>query len=338
MLLSSLSPVITHLAAPDKRAVEEELLARETRETEEPGLVKFVANGLQLQIEQCVFKSLTIGQERLIQARLSWQAFEKNNMPLSATNKKKLTSARSGLKTRIAKHNKQAIELLGPREEDLAQPEDDGLFGAGVILPPEWETGSSRAARDRSYREPEFYGVDLPSSRAMPLTTAVLIRAGAYELSLRVAWMAHLLHEICLSLVVQVEIFRCTIKRTPGSRPMTQREKTVTLQNMREQYQSVRVYANQYNVFRERMNSISAAPAWQAAHAEYAADAAVTRQLEFKQLEADHIRCDTKAYDTLGPGQFSMPWFWKLTARQKDIDDETFVQDCAFTVPVFVLI
>lgn len=164
----------------------------------------------------------------------------------------------------------------------------------------------------------------------MPLASEVLARAGAYEIVLRAAWMAHLLHEICLSLVVQVEIFRRTIKRTPGARPLTQREKTVTSLNMREQYQSVRVYANQYNVFRERMNSIHAAHVFEAAHAEYAADAAVTRRLEFKLLEADHIRCDTKAYDSLGPGSFSLPWFWKLTARQKDIDDETFVQDCGF--------
>lgn len=125
----------------------------------------------------------------LIVRRLSWQAFEKNNTPLSATNKRNLTSARSGLKTRIAKHNKQAIELLGPRPDDPTQPENDILFGAGVILGDmtkqrEWETGSSRASRDRSTRQPEFYGIDLPSSRLQPigslLSTDVLSRAGAY--------------------------------------------------------------------------------------------------------------------------------------------------------------
>lgn len=42
------------MSAPDRRAVEVELIAREARDTDEPGLVKFVANGLQLQIEQYV--------------------------------------------------------------------------------------------------------------------------------------------------------------------------------------------------------------------------------------------------------------------------------------------
>lgn len=38
--------------APDRHATEAELLEREREECDEPGLVKMIANGLQLQIEQ----------------------------------------------------------------------------------------------------------------------------------------------------------------------------------------------------------------------------------------------------------------------------------------------
>lgn len=271
----------------------------------------------------------------LIVRRLSWQAFEKNNTPLSATNKRNLTSARSGLKTRIAKHNKQAIELLGPRPDDPTQPENDILFGAGVILGDmtkqrEWETGSSRASRDRSTRQPEFYGIDLPSSRLQPigslLSTDVLSRAGAYEITLRSAWLAHLLHEICLSLVVQVEIFRRTIKRTPGTARLGQREKVQVTANMKEQYQSVRLYAQQYNVFRGRMFMIQPAPG-RAGHPEYQDSSRLQRRM-YKELVAADIRCDTTAYDAQGMGTFKLPWFWKLNARDETISDESFIQDC----------
>lgn len=266
-------------------------------------------------------------------SRLSWQAFEKNHAPLSQPNRRKLSSARSSLKTRISKHNTLAAELLGPQDANLVRSGIDPLANAGVVFRDltrtgEWEADSGRQRTREA--EPEYYGIDLPSSRSIQLNTEALAQAGAYEIVLRVAWMAHLLHEICLSLVVQAEIFRRTIKRTPGSRPMTQREKTLTSLNMREQYQAVRVYARQYMTFRERMVQVDAVPAFEAAHPEYAADAVISRAALYQELKPDHIRCDTKAYDTLGPGTFSLPWFWKLTARKQDIADENFVQDCAF--------
>lgn len=288
--------------------------------------------------------------------RLSWQAFEKNHSPLSEPNRRKLSSARAGLKSRIKKHNKLAEEILGPLDADPSQPRGDALFGAGVRLkaltrPQEWDTTSSRQARDPSTRQPEYYGVDLPSSRPGNLDTLIMVRAGAYEVALRVAWMAHLLHEICLSLVVQVEIFRRTIKRTPGSGPMPQRERVQSSNNMREQYQSVRVYAQQYNVFRERMQGLRPAPAFQygdaaaaaraaqaaeAAGAEPAfvhncpefADGASVERARYKELESNHILCDTKAYDVMNSHTFKLPWFWKLTARDEGVSDEAFVQDC----------
>lgn len=269
--------------------------------------------------------------------RLSWQAFEKNHTPLSATNRSKIASARASLKTRITKHNKLAGEVMGTLERDPQQPEGDALFMAGVRLGDlmrngEWETDSQKKARERSTRQPEYYGIDLPSSRSLGtrlLDTDVLARAGAYEIVLRVAWMAHLLHEICLSLVVQVEIFRRTIKRTPGSRPMTQREKTQTMLNMREQYQSVRVYAQQYNVFHVRTSAIRVVPQFHDRHPEFAVAATAARKADYQILKPKDIRCDTNVYDSQGTGRFTLPWFWKLTARRKDIDDETFVQDCA---------
>ena len=165
----------------------------------------------------------------------------------------------------------------------------------------------------------------------MALDTSTLCRAGAYEITLRVAWMAHLLHQICLSLVVQVEIFRRTIKRTPGAGPLTQREKAQSSSNMREQYQSVRVYAQQYNIFRERTNGILPVPIFAAEHAEYAMSAGIERS-KYQFLTADDIKCDVRAYDTLNTNAFKLPWFWKLTARDKDISDEQFVQDCESSV------
>ena len=42
------------MAEPDRHAIEAELMIREREESDEPGLVKFVANGLQIQIEQYV--------------------------------------------------------------------------------------------------------------------------------------------------------------------------------------------------------------------------------------------------------------------------------------------
>lgn len=242
-----------------------------------------------------------------------------------------MTSARSSLKTRISKHNKIAAELLGAPPAGF-EDDEDATFTAGVRLVDltkanEWDTPTRKNARVKKTRASEYLAVDLPSSRDMPLYTADLARAGAYEIVLRLAWLADVLHEICLSLVVQVEIFRRTIKRTPGAGPMTQRDKTKAATNMREQYQSVRTYAQQYNVFRDRMRRISAAHAFKDSHPEYSVRAAVDRN-EFKALTSLDIRCDTKAYDTLGNGIFSLPWFWKMTSRTKDISDETFIQDC----------
>ena len=45
---------LTPVLAPDKQAVEDALLARELSETDEPGMVKFIVNGLKIQIEQYV--------------------------------------------------------------------------------------------------------------------------------------------------------------------------------------------------------------------------------------------------------------------------------------------
>lgn len=320
------------IEAPDRKAVETSLVERETKETDEPGLVKFVAYGLALQIEQYVLSSSITHPPELTLHRLTWQAYEKNNTPLSAANKRKLTVARSSLKTRIAKHNKQAIDLLGPRSDDGSEFEDDMLFDAGVRLgdlmsTDEWATGSSRKARERIGREPEFYGVDLPSSRRMPLKSEALARAGAYEIALRIAWMEELLHEICLALVAQVEIFRRTIKRTPGQGSMSQRERVQSKNNMLEQYETVRLYAQQYNIFRAKMISIVAAPG-QSSHLEYTVSETVRRG-RFEELTKKDIRCNTKAYDPLSMGTFQLPWFWKLNARDKTISDEDYIQDCA---------
>lgn len=263
--------------------------------------------------------------------RLSWQAFEKNNMPLSDSNKRKLSSARTGLKTRVSKHNKLALEVLGPlpMTEDN---EDSPLFNAAVRLQDltkvnEWDTETRRRANRASTRSAEYFGVDLPSSRGMPLGSEQLARAGAYEIVLRCAWLSHLLHEICLSLVVQVEIFRRTIRRTPGTGHVSQKNKAKSAAKMREQYRSVRVYAQQYNLFRDRMNSIQPAHAFEDAHPEYKPVARVNRR-DFKALSANDISCDTTAYDTLGPNTFSLPWFWKMSSRTQDISDDSFVQDC----------
>ncbi|VDC06701.1 unnamed protein product [Peniophora sp. CBMAI 1063] len=303
---------------PDKHAVETELIEREKEESDEPGLVKLIMNGLQIEIEQ-----------------LSWQAFEKNYSPLSESNQRKLSAARASLKARVKKHNTLAVELLG------RLPDGDPLFGTGVRLgalnddedtePGEWRRARQPDARQpgtrhSNLRQPEYSPVDLPSSRGLPLDTAVMARAGAYEIALRVAWMAHLLHEICMSLVVQMEIFRRTIKRTPGSRPMTQRDKAQSSSNMREQYQSVRVYAQQYNVFRERMRGLQPAEGFKNAHAEYA-EAADRDRGRYRLLQAKDIRCDVNAYDLLNSHTFKLPWFWKLTARREDISDEMFVQE-----------
>lgn len=241
------------------------------------------------------------------------------------------TSARTGLKTRISKHNKLAANLFGEPPASLKEG-DDPLHHARVRLrdltkKDEWVTETSRKVEHKGAHFSEYLGIDLPSSRPMPLVTEELARAGAYEIVLRVVWMAHYLHEICLSLVVQVEIFRRTIRRTPGAGPITQREKAKSASNMREQYQTVRLYAQQYNVFRDRMLLIEPGHLFEEAHPEYGTAESVARD-EYKALEALHIRCDTKAYDTLGPNTFSLPWFWKLTSRRKDVSDESFVQDC----------
>ena len=199
----------------------------------------------------------------------------------------------------------------------------------------EWETGSSRQSRQPNTREPEFYGVDLPSSRPSPLRTEVQARAGAYEISLRLAWMDHLLHEICLSLVVQVEIFRRTIKRSPGRRGMSQKEKAQTSANMREQYESVRLYAQQYNVFRDKARETFAAPAL-AVEPEYKADFLRSRD-RFQKLTPEDIRCNVAAYDTQGTGTFKLPWFWKLHARDSSTSDEAYIQDCKSAIWVSLL-
>ncbi|VDC05067.1 unnamed protein product, partial [Peniophora sp. CBMAI 1063] len=256
----------------------------------------------------------------------------RNNTPLSASNSKKLTTARAQLKSRITKHNKRATELLGRRSDiEEYQFVDDALFTAGVRLTDlmteeEWDTGSSRASRDPSQRHPEFYGLDLASSRPMPLQSERESLAGAYEIALLISWMQHLLHEICMSLVVQVEIFRRTIRRTPGGKGLSQREKAVTSVNLREQYQSVRLYAQQYNVFYDKVKLMKAAPGV-TQHPEYLAK----QQRSFgryRRLTKDDIKSDWKAYDTMGNGTFKLPWFWKLNARDPDISDENFIQDC----------
>ena len=126
---------------------------------------------------------------------------------------------------------------------------------------------------------------------------------------------------------MQVEIFRRTIKRTPGERPMTQKDKRQTSYNMREQYESVRVYAQQYNVFRDRMRGITSGDEFQDDHPEFSAVADVGRS-RYKALLSNHIRCDTRAYDALNSHTFKLPWFWKLTARRDDISDENFVHEC----------
>lgn len=252
-------------------------------------------------------------------------------MPLSESNKRKLSAARTGMKNRISKHNKLAADLLGAPPAGFIEDEASG-FTAGVRLidltkANEWNTPTQRTAGDSENRSPEYLVVDLPSSRKMPIASADLARAGAYEIVLREAWLAYLLHEICLNLVVQVEIFRRTIKRTPGAGPMTQREKAKSATNMREQYHSVRVSAQLFNVFRDRMNRIKPAPAFLKSHPEYGQRQQVARS-RFKPLAADDIRCDTKAYDAHGSGNFALPWFWKMTSRTQDISDESFVQDC----------
>ncbi|VDC06876.1 unnamed protein product, partial [Peniophora sp. CBMAI 1063] len=140
---------------PDMKAVESELLEREHEASEEQGLVKLVINRLQIQIEQ-----------------LSWQAFDKNHKPLSESNQAKLSSARADLKSRIKKHNALARELFGPLPATADIPSGDPLFGAGVRLgtipdedPSDDRGGTWRQDRQIGTRQPEFYPVDLPSSR-----------------------------------------------------------------------------------------------------------------------------------------------------------------------------
>ncbi|KZV58892.1 hypothetical protein PENSPDRAFT_695695 [Peniophora sp. CONT] len=250
---------------PNKGAAELALIERDMAETNEPGLAKLVINGLQLQIEQ-----------------LSWQAYEKNHTPMTEPSRRMMTAARTSLKTRITKHNKLAVELLGPLSVANAQPEGDALFDTGVRLrgmtsEGEWETASSRQARQRSTRQPEFYGVDLPSARKGKMGSEILARAGAYEIYMRETWLAQLLHEIRLLLVAQVATLRRTIQHTPRAGPMSQKDTRATQAKRLDQSQGVRVYAQQYNEFRKLMKSIEAAPDFAAAHPEYSIAAQVER-------------------------------------------------------------
>lgn len=265
--------------------------------------------------------------------RLRWQAFEKNHSPLSAASLRQLTAARLSLKTRVAKHNKLALELLGPRPADPEKPGGDILFDSGVRLsslmkPHEWETQSSRQARQPSTRQPEFYGIDLPSTRPV-LDTAQLVRAASYEVVMRSAYIEDDLHDVCLGLVDQAETYRRTLKRTPGTARLSQREKVQVNINTKEQSRAVRLLAQQYTVFRERMLRIKIAKSF-VGIPEFTDDAILLRRDRYKELSADHIRCDLSAYDTLSIGTFSLPWFWKMNARDPSISDESFVQDCTY--------
>lgn len=273
-----------------------------------------------------------LGRAHDFPQRLRWQAFEKNHSPMSPAHLQQLTGARSSLKTRVKKHNKLALELLGPRPVDPSKPGGDILFESGVRLsnfmkPGEWETHSSRQARQPSTRQPEFYGIDLPSTRPMPLRTAQLARAASYEIVLLSAHMDGDLHDTCLGLVDQAETYRRTIKRTPGNARLSQREKVQVNLNTKEQSRSVRLLAQQYNVFRERMGRIEVHEDFFGLE-EFTGEAVYQRKTRFQELSADHIRCDLSAYDTLSVVGFQLPWFWKINARDASISDEDFVQDC----------
>ena len=62
------------IPAPDRKAVEDELVEREIAESDQPGFVQFVINGLQIQIEQYVVCLVVVDVSETF--RLSWQAFE----------------------------------------------------------------------------------------------------------------------------------------------------------------------------------------------------------------------------------------------------------------------
>lgn len=232
------------------------------------------------------------------------------------------------------------ITLLGRIPGYDALHLGDALFGQGVRLTGlmsdlEWETRAALAMagtrtpdqeRITGQRFAEFLPIDMPSSRSVVRDSPVLVRAAAYEVTMREIRLLERVHHISTGLVDQAFTFRRTIQRTPSNARLGHSEANRVHINLQDQSRAVRLHAQQYNIGQERMRRLGAyGPV--ATVPEFAEGAIVARA-RFEVLRAEDIRCNTDTYDALSSGTFQLPWFWRLNARDVNMNDGDFIDSC----------